>query len=69
MPACPPASPSPCLLSYPCRQQLNETLAASSGGKLSLNDFVVKVGGWVGKRVGPCCLWMPFVPAGQAGTQ
>lgn len=26
-----------------CRQQLNASLAASSGGKLSLNDFVIKV--------------------------
>jgi hypothetical protein len=27
-----------------CRQQLNATLAAGNGGKLSLNDFVIKVG-------------------------
>ena len=33
------------LLSLLCRrQQLNETLAAGGGGKLSLNDFVIKVG-------------------------
>lgn len=32
------------------RQQLNASLASSGGGKLSLNDFVIKVSGFGHKK-------------------